>query len=104
MNDPNKSVADRVAAVLGDRTHLWLADAMGVARPTATRLLKAKMAWTADYIASAAKALGCRMADLMPDSAGAGLTDEESVAVLVLRTQGYKGLASLALAHLADPH
>jgi len=101
---PDDTISARVLALLGSRPQAWLAEGMGTTQATVSRLIKAgptRMAWTADYIDRAARALGVTMADLVPGSTT--LSDAETAAVLVLRTQGYKGLAALALAHLQNP-
>lgn len=87
--------------MLAGRTRTWFAAQLDTTEATVSRLLSGKQKWSIDWLEKAAQALGVDVPALMLDRID-GLSDEETIAVLTLRTRGYSGLAALALQHLQD--
>lgn len=102
MSDTNEKIGAKARSFLGDRSAAWLGEQLAVSRQTAARLLKGEIEWRVETIEGAARALGVRMADLMPDSAASPQADEMAI-LSVFRTGGYRALIALALTHLSDP-
>jgi hypothetical protein len=94
-------IGARVASLLGGRARAWFAAQLETTEATVSRLLSGKQKWNFDWLEKAAQALGVTVLSLMLDRIE-GLSDEETIAVLTLRTRGYSGLAALALQHLQD--
>lgn len=94
-------IGGRVALLLGDRSRDWFAEQLETTAATVSRLLAGKMKWNFDWLEKSAQALGVDVLSLLPGKIE-GLTDEETIVVLTLRTRGYSGLAGLALQHLQD--
>jgi hypothetical protein len=102
MNSTNENIGARARLFLRDRSAAWLGEQLGMSRQNAARLLKGEIEWRVETIAGAARALGVRMADLMPDSVATPQADEMAI-LSVFRTGGYRALIALALTHLSDP-
>lgn len=94
-------IGARVATLLSGKSRTWFAAQLGTTEATVSRLLAGKQKWSFDWLEKASQALGLSVASLMADRID-GLTDEETIAVLTLRSRGYAGLAALAIQHLQD--
>ena len=94
-------IGARVAEVLGHRPRAWFAAQLDTSEATVSRLLSGGQKWNFDWLGKAAHALGVDVFSLLPGRIE-GLSDEETIVVLTLRSRGYTGLAALAIQHLQD--
>lgn len=94
-------IGARVAGFLSGRSRTWFAAQLDTTEATVSRLLSGKQKWSFDWLEKASQALGVPIPALITSTIE-GLSDEETIAVLTLRTRGYSGLAALALQHLQD--
>lgn len=94
-------IGARVAEVLGNRPRAWFAAQLDTTEATISRLLSGGQKWNFDWLGKAAQALGVDVFSLLPGRID-GLSDEETIVVLTLRSRGYTGLVALAIQHLQD--
>lgn len=103
MPAPHEIVSACISAHLGDRSQAWLARKMGTTPSAVSKLLAGHTTWSLDNIAAAAAALGVSFQELLGAASTSDLTDDERLALLILRSRGWKGLALEALSRLQDP-
>lgn len=100
----NEVVSTCILSHLGGRSQRWLGREMGISPGAISKLMNGGTAWTLDHLAAAARVLDVPVHELLGATAhGDDLSDEERLAVLVLRTKGWKGLTAEGLSRLRDP-